>query len=102
VFDHLGETLAEAIAGEDNALEQAWSYVGAMGEVKDDGSWVIEASTRPDLVGCALLGGDAATCCSVLAKDGSDANHVNQAISGTDCVRKWRVAEVSGFDLPTH
>mmetsp|Transcript_14453 Transcript_14453/g.23912 ORF Transcript_14453/g.23912 Transcript_14453/m.23912 type:complete len:371 (-) Transcript_14453:24-1136(-) len=110
IVDNVGKSLAEATtaagAGRESALQQAWSYVAVIGEVRDNGAaWYIESSTRPDLVGCHLLGGDdASTCCSSLTKDAADhdmmGDHVDQLISGSKCVRKWRVVEVGGFDLP--
>lgn len=102
IANQVGKSLAEVLSSSsDDALSQAMSYIAAIGQVRDDGSWYIESSTRPDLVGCSLVGGGGSggnTCCSSLSRRTED-NYVNQSILGS-LVRKWRVVEIEGFELP--
>jgi hypothetical protein len=100
ISQQVGKSLAEALSDHESvALQQAWSYVAVIGQVMDDGSWYIESSSRPDLVGCTLLGGVSSTCCSFLSK-GEEDGYINQVLIGTEQTRKWRIVEVTGFDLP--
>ena len=80
IAEKVGKSLAEATDDQEpaSALRQAWSYVAAMGKIRDDGAWDIESSTRPDLVGCTLVDtSDSALvlsrwgrCCSILLNHG--------------------------------
>jgi len=117
VVECVGKTLVEAVTttvpgdDEESGLRQAWSYIAAVGSVREDGSWYIESSTRPDLVGCLLLGGGAqqqpSYCCSTLTKissDDDDGDYVVQWINNytsgppSKHFRKWRVVEMSSDD----
>jgi hypothetical protein len=85
-----------------SGLRQAWSYVAVVGEVKDDGSWAIESSTQPELVGCSLLGGPKELCCSVLTRTPGSQGYVQQAICpnrSEECIRAWRIVELNGCKL---
>ena len=116
VKDCQGKSLSEAVKllgnnGVDEELAIAMSYVGLVGQVKHDGSWRIDASTLPNLVGCDLIASDTKNdgCCSTLSlvPSGGRANVgegtlLDQTISvngQANVVRRWKVVELSSPDL---
>jgi hypothetical protein len=113
VKDFQGKSLSEAVNLLGNGIDElaiAMSYVGLVGEVKDDGSWRIDASTLPNLVGCDLIANDKdnARCCSTLGlvpseghADVGEGTLVHQTIKvngQVTVVRKWEVVELSSPD----
>ena len=122
VKDQVGKSLGEVIAGlggddeKEKKLALIGSYVGAVGEVigvsDDKEAWRISDSTHPGLVDCHLVGEEGSledstrtsNCCSILRGDTShpkEGDIVEQVVSGSGpFVRKWRVVELSGCELP--
>lgn len=118
----VGQSLRDAIqsvmeskapSGEDNSektdtrIQQEWdlaaSYVAIAGTVENpQGIYTILHSTNPELVGCALVGGDK-FCCSQLTGEvrlGSEIDQTILSLDGSKCTRRWKVLEIDGCSLP--
>ena len=111
VKDCKGMSLSEAIKfmtndrGEEMAVVSC--YVGLVGEVKDNGLWLIDASNLAELVGCILVASDGkdSLCCSTLCVALDDCGNdvgvgtlLDQTIHSHergDVVRRWKVVELS-------
>jgi hypothetical protein len=88
----------------------ASSYVGLVGEVNDNGSWLIDASNLAELVGCVLVASDGMQplCCSSLCialddcgKDVGEGILLEQTIHSKDrgdVVRRWKIVELSSIN----
>jgi hypothetical protein len=76
------------------------SYVAVTGEVGPTGSWIIQHSTSPDLVGCLLFGEESDTiCCSVLQGSWMVGCEIEQRVltrsNMPPVTRVWKVVEMS-------
>ena len=112
IQDCVGKSLSEAtdmIASEtqEDKLCLAGTYVAVAGDILEDGTWQILFSTHPELIGCALVGGnDKALCCSSLRDYSQDylkvGCSIEQILAGAGgTVRRWRLVEIDGCrDLP--
>lgn len=114
IADQVGKSLMEATSEDKTAaLRQAMSYVAVVGTIRDDGRWYIESSTRPDLVGCALIESASPgnlTCSALIncrTMDQGEDQFVTQVSTNTTedstarlWERTWRVLEMTGCELP--
>lgn len=101
----VGKTLEEAVMENAWGMDVVGSYVSVCGEVigsdqdEEIPSWKILHSTDPALVGCDLLGLGSHSC-STLTMDGDllEGSILNQRVGSDDCIRSWKVIEIS--DVP--
>jgi hypothetical protein len=108
----IGRSLDDVISdNHDNNVDpirQVLSYVAVVGTIQeDDGSWLIESSSRPDLVGCTLIDKNPGPfTCSILTHKETVGNdmYVTQVSKNTETNstwhRVWKVCEIQGFELP--
>jgi hypothetical protein len=111
ISSQIGTSLEDAICdGNDSnvdPLRQFMSYVAVVGIIQDDGSWLIESSSRPDLVGCTLLDvNPGPLTCSILRhqEEVQNETYITQVSQNTGENSKWhriwKVWEIEGFELP--